>query len=60
MKHAVVDKKTLEVTNIVLWEGHPITWPEHWLVVPSEVAEIGDHYDPESKTFVAITRIQQD
>lgn len=60
MRHAVVDRRNLEVINVIMWEGHPINWPEHWLVTPSDVAEIGDVYNPEDKTFFRAVHISPD
>lgn len=60
MRHAVVDQRNLEVINVIMWEGHTMEWPQHWLVIPSEIAQIGDSYNPESKTFHHVIRIQPD
>jgi hypothetical protein len=60
MRHAVINKKTLEVVNVIIWEGHEIKFPDNWLVIPSEYAEIGDFYDQENQKFIHADRIQPD
>lgn len=57
MRHAVIDRRNLEVINVIMWEGYSMNWPEHWLVTPSDVAEIGDVYNPQDKTFHHIVTI---
>lgn len=60
MRHAVIDTRSLEVINVILWEGHAMEWPQYWLVIPSDIAQIGDSYNPEDKTFNHVVRIQPD
>jgi len=52
MGFAVVDAATNIVVNIIVWEGGEWLPPRNHLVIKSDTANIGDIYDPATKTFI--------
>lgn len=50
---AVVENATHKVVNIIVWEGAEWLPPRDHKVIKSDTANIGDIYDPETKTFSA-------
>ena len=52
MRHAVIDKKTNMVVNVVMWDGNN-KWnpPNGNYVIQSDIADAGDLYDLKKKTF---------
>lgn len=48
---AVVENATHKVVNIIVWEGAEWLPPRDHKVIVSDTANIGDIYDPETKTF---------
>jgi hypothetical protein len=46
----IVNNETKKVVNIIVWEGAEWLPPRDHLVIESD-AQIGDIYDPETKTF---------
>ena len=52
MRHAVIDKKTNMVVNVVMWDGNN-KWspPNGHYVVQSDIADKDDLYDIKQKTF---------
>ena len=55
MRYALVEDKTREVVNVVMWEGKEWLPPRGHLVVPDEKVEahIGGTWDEASNTFAA-------
>lgn len=52
MKYAIIDRASLIVVNVALWDGKTPWHPgDEYMVVESDIADIGDKYDPESGTF---------
>lgn len=49
--HAIVNNETKEVVNVIVWDGAEWLPPRGHLVIQSDVANIGDIYDSETKTF---------
>jgi hypothetical protein len=50
-RFAIVDAKTNEVTNCVVWNGDRwMSIPGTW-VVQTDLVNIGDIYDPKTNTF---------
>lgn len=52
MRHAIVDPKTMEVVNVVIWEGAEWLPPRGHLVIANESVGIGDVYIEEKGVFV--------
>jgi hypothetical protein len=51
VRHAIIDRKNV-VVNIIVWEGAEWLPPRMHTVVRTEVAELGDIWDPLSRSFV--------
>jgi len=49
---AIVENESKRVVNIIDWEGAEWLPPRDHIVIRSDTANIGDIYDPESKTFI--------
>ena len=58
-RYAVIDNGTNIVVNVVMWNGDtgPDGWhsPEGTYVIQSDIANIGDIYDPDNGTFAPPT-----
>lgn len=54
MTYAVIDTQTNVVVNMVLWNPES-TWqpPEGTYLIQSDIAKIGDTYDPATGQFVS-------
>jgi hypothetical protein len=52
MRHAIIEPKSKRVVNCVEWEGTEWLPPRNHLVVKSDVANVGDTYDENTKTFI--------
>lgn len=52
MRHAVINKKTNKVTNVIIWDGNQWTPPKDHFVIKSDVCECGDLWEPENKRFI--------
>lgn len=48
---AIVENETNKVVNVIVWEGAEWLPPRNHLVIQSDVANIGDIYNPETQTF---------
>lgn len=48
--HAIVNKE-FRVVNIIVWEGASWLPPADHFVIQADGVNIGDIYDPETKTF---------
>lgn len=53
MCHAIVDGKTMEVINLIIWEGAEWLPPRGCYVIRSDEAKLGDKYDPKTNTFIS-------
>lgn len=51
MRHAIVDPKTMEVVNVVIWKGAEWLPPRGYLVIANENVGIGDIYDEKKGVF---------
>lgn len=51
MRHAVIDKNTNIVKNVIQWSGAPWTPPEGTYTVANEKVNIGDIYDQSTNSF---------
>lgn len=60
MKHCIIDPKNGEVVNVVIWEGAEWLPPRGYLVVRSDIANIGDIFNIETGEFELIDRRAQD
>lgn len=52
MRHAIVEKATMKVVNVIIWEGAEFLPPKNHFVVRSDKCDIGDLYIPEKNEFV--------
>lgn len=50
MRHAIVNKDG-KVVNVIIWEGSEFLPPRDHYVIQSDVADIGDSYDFDNKSF---------
>ncbi len=48
---AVVENETKQVVNVIVWEGAEWLPPRNHMVIQSDTANIGDIYNPDTKTF---------
>lgn len=53
MRHAVIDKNTHKVKQVIIWDGVS-KWspPDNHYVVKCEAADTGDTYNHEKKEFI--------
>lgn len=51
MRHAVINKDTMEVVNVVIWEGAEWLPPRGHYVVRSDQADIGDIWNESTGEF---------
>lgn len=58
--HAIIDPKTNEVINVVIWEGAEWLPPRGYYVVQDDLAQIGDKYDFERKKLIKLDRTAKD
>ena len=52
MRHALINKETKQVVNVIIWEGEPWTPPTNHFVVQSDTAGIGDIWDESNNLFI--------
>lgn len=48
---AVIENDSKIVVNIIVWEGAEWLPPRNHMVIESDTANIGDIYNPDTKTF---------
>jgi len=52
MRHAVINKDTKKVTNVIVWNGDSWTPPANHFVVRSDECDINDTWDEVNKKFI--------
>jgi hypothetical protein len=62
MRHAIVNKDTLKVVNIIIWDGAEFLPPHGHLVVHCGInpCDINDTYIAETNTFCSKERYKKD
>ncbi len=58
LRYAVIHRASLEVQNVILWDGES-QWspPQGYFVVQNDYAAVSDVYDPDSKSFLRAPQI---
>lgn len=50
-RHAIVNKDTKKVVNVVIWQGAEWLPPRNHLVIQNDKVDIGDSYDEQTNSF---------
>lgn len=53
MRHAIIDGETMQVVNLIIWDGAEFLPPRGHLVVRSDEALLGDTYDASTNKFTS-------
>ena len=51
MRHAIINKDTKEVVNVVIWEGAEWLPPKNHYIVRSDVCQMGDIWNESTGEF---------
>ena len=51
MRHAIIDATTMQVVNVIIWNGAKWLPPLNHMVVQNDDVQIGDIYHPQENTF---------